>query len=71
MKKVAVALMSIAAVATLSACGSSHDSTVSTNGDSQLIEATKLLSDGRTVTCIIENIGGYREGLSCDWEGAK
>lgn len=34
-----------------------------------LLEVTKELSDGRTVTCIyVNSVGG---GISCDWDNAS
>ena len=37
---------------------------------SDLYEAEKTLSDGRTVTCVIYSL--HRQGgLSCDWAGAR
>jgi len=69
--KIAVALMSMAAVVTLSACGSSVDQSVHIEeSQTYLVEVQKKLSDGRKVTCIVENLGG-KEGLSCDWDKAR
>lgn len=72
MKIIIAAALAACAVLGLTSCssGGSPDSDGSA-GDtlSSLYERTISLTDGRTVTCIVY-IGGYKGGLSCDWDGA-
>lgn len=60
MKKVAVALLALAA---LTGCSPSQQLEPA---PLEPIEVEQVLSDGRTVTCL-----SFLGGLSCDWESVK
>lgn len=60
------AILAVALVLTLTGCGVDEQGNKRING---LMERQYVLTDGRTVTCVIYS--AYQQGgLSCDWEHA-
>lgn len=72
LKRTAAAMLLLAALA-LTGCGTGGSPESDSNAGSSssyLYERSITLTDGRTVTCVIQSVAN-RGGVSCDWDRAR